>query len=70
MTTFLIILAYIIGGVVSYLAFRGNLHKEGKWRVKDRAAGIFYSLIWPVILVLFIPFAIVDSLENKSPAKW
>jgi hypothetical protein len=55
---------------VFYLVARGKSHKEGNWAIQDRAKAIIYSVVWPIILVFLVPFLLIESLEDKSPAKW
>jgi hypothetical protein len=70
MTSIIIASIYLIGGVVFYLVARGKSHKEGNWAIQDRAKAIIYSVVWPIILVFLVPFLLIESLEDKSPAKW
>jgi hypothetical protein len=66
----IIIIAYLIGSVLSYFIFRTKMKQSfGLWTIGDRKWGLFFSLFSYVsILAFYISGAFKE--EDNRPAKW
>lgn len=70
MENIIILAVYLIGCICAYLLFRNKVRKNtGNWTIRDRSAGLLFSLFSWIGIFSIIIIKII-SYDNDTPAKW